>query len=94
MLTAAQRSFLTLDPAEPQRWVYSDENRDRIDDLVAAGILTAAQGELRFALPPSVRLIFADGRTIPIAGRLLSLYKMTAFGNQEMRHRERMLASN
>ena len=63
-----------------RRWAYTDEDRDLIDQLVRLGLLEPAPGECIIAPPRHIDAVELLGHVVPVRGRLLSLYRLTASG--------------
>jgi hypothetical protein len=83
MLSPTHLHYLATPPlARQRRWAYTDTARDTIDTLVAAGLLEPAYGEMVFSAiaSESRETIRVAGVDMPLLGKLVSLYRLTAAG--------------
>lgn len=62
-----------------ERWVYSDNNRPMIDNLVERGLMQPASGE--FTMHDGAgQVANVLGMELPIMGTMISLYMLTPAG--------------
>lgn len=82
MLTDEQVTFLTESRrhGHKARWVYSENHRPMIDELVRAGFMQPAYGEFVMRETPGTS-VSVFGKDIPVLGDMVSLYCLTPFGS-------------
>lgn len=85
MLSTDQLEYLSYAARKDgPRWAYTTEDRARIDLLVRLGLLEPAPGECVYEAPTKLEHVQAFGHTVPMRGKLLSLYRLTALGSRAL----------
>jgi hypothetical protein len=71
------------------RWPYSEHAKPLIDELVRLGLMEPAPNELVYEPASRIDFVEAFGFQIPVRGKLVSLYRLTALGEKTFRRKIR-----